>query len=161
MAQKNKTIDSSKILDFNQKKQQNVEEKRRTYERIMFKNLMGVYSVVEDQVAIFPIELVDISLEGCLIQIPWSPVLKEENSWRLNQELKLRLYFTKGSYLPALVKIKRVQEYVEKGQSFLRYGLEFDRSVPTFEALKIFIQFLYKYAELSSIDHGDVKALFI
>ena len=152
---------SDKILNFTEKRKLNVEKKRRTYERIMFKNLMGIYSAIEGKEAISAIELIDISKDGCLIQIPWTPMSKEENAWQSGDDLKLRFYFTKDSYLPAITRVKRAQEYVEKGRSYLRYGLEFDKSVTTFEALKSFIDFLYKYAEFSSADKDESKVHFI
>lgn len=150
-----------KVLNFAEKRKQNVEKKRRSFERIMFQNLMGIYSAIEGKNAISAIELIDISKEGCLIQIPWTPMSRSESAWKNGDEIKLRLYFTKDSFLPAITNVKRVQEYVEKGQSYLRYGLEFDKTVKTFEALKAFVDFLYKYAEFSSDDHGDEKVYFL
>jgi len=52
---------AGKILDFVQKRKDLIEEKRQGFERIMFKNVLGAYAVLEDKGDIFPINLVDIS----------------------------------------------------------------------------------------------------
>ena len=43
----------------------------------------------------------------------------------------------------------------------MQYGCEFDDSMPSFEAIGSFIDFMYKFAEHSTVDHGESKVFFI
>ncbi len=152
--------DDKKVVDFAEKRKQSIEQKRRTFERVVFQEFLGVYTVIDDQGAGFPIKLLDISREGCQFQVPFS--LKAKNQFKQDTELTLKLFFTKGSYLPAVVTVRRAQEYVDKnGDAWLRLGGSFDTSLPSFAALSSFINFIYQYAEFSCLDKGESKVFFL
>ncbi len=53
----------SQVIDFAEVRAQKLEEKRRNTERILFKHLLSVYSVVGDT-SMCPIELIDVREEG-------------------------------------------------------------------------------------------------
>lgn len=152
--------DEKKVFDFNEKRKKSIEQKRRTFERVVFQEFLGVYSVVDDQGSGFPIKLVDISSEGCQFQLPFS--LKAKNQFKAGTEVTLKLYFTKGSYLPAVVTVRHATEYVDKdGDAWLRLGGEFDTAIPSYKALSSFIDFIYQYAEFSCLDKGEAKVFFL
>ncbi len=152
--------DDKKVVDFSAKRKQSIEQKRRTFERVVFQEFLGVYSVVDDQGSSFPIKLLDISGDGCQLQLPFS--LKAKNQFKSNTELSLKFFFTKGSYLPAVVTIRHATEYVDKdGDAWLRFGGDFDTSLPSFKALSSFIDFIYQYAEFSCLDKGESKVYFL
>src|SRR6187200_1568751 len=96
--------DEKKVVDFNEKRKQSIEQKRRSFERVVFQEFLGVYSVVDDQGTGYPIKLVDISGDGCQFQMPFS--LKAKNQFKAGTEVTLKLYFTKGSYLPCVVTVR-------------------------------------------------------
>jgi len=151
---------SGKVLSFNQKKKENTEIKRRDFERVIFENLLGANIVLEEKGAIYPISIVDISHKGCLFQVPWN--MKKGKQFKEDDEILVRFYFTKGSYILAQIKVKYGKEFLdENGNTFMHYGAEFDESLPSFEALKSFIDFMYKFAKHSSIDKGDQKVYFL
>lgn len=150
---------TDKVLDFNKKRTENIEKKRRSFERIVFQNFLGAHYAVEQEGTLYPVNLVDISRTGCLFQVPWNP--KKDTKIKNSDEIKLRFYFTKNSFIPVFVNVVYGNEYVDTdGQTYMRYGCEFNQTYPTFEAVKPFIDFLYKYSEMSSIDKGDAKAFF-
>ncbi len=152
--------DDKKVVDFNEKRMKNIEQKRRTFERVVFQEFLGVYTVIDDQGAGFPIKLLDISKVGCQFQVPFSA--KAKNQFKGGTELTLKLFFTKGSYLPAVVTIRHASEYVDQqGDAWLRLGGEFDTSLPSFAALSSFINFIYQYAEFSCLDKGESKVFFL
>ena len=148
------------FIDFAQKRKESIERKRRNFERIMFQNFLGCYSVIDRHGGLYPIRIVDISETGMLFQVPWNP--RNDQKFEKNRDLSIRLYFTKNSYILALVKIKYGTEFVdETGATAMRYGCEFDQTNQTFEAIRTFIDFIYKFAEHSSLDKGDAKVHFI
>lgn len=151
---------TDKLLDFNKKREAAIEQKRRSFERILFQNFLGAYSVIDQAGSVYPIELVDISKEGCLFQIPWD--VKSGTPYQAGHELSLRIYFTKDSYIPTTVAVKHSSETVaQNGNTYMQYGCTFDKSLPSFEALQSFIDFLYKFAEHSAIDRGDSRVYFL
>jgi hypothetical protein len=152
--------DDKKVVDFNAKRKESIEQKRRTFERVVFQEFLGVYSVVDDQGSGYPIKLVDISGDGCQFQLPFS--LKAKNQFKSGTEVTLKLYFSKGSYLPAVVTVRHATEYIDKdGDAWLRLGGDFDTTLPSFKALSSFIDFIYQYAEFSCIDKGESKVYFL
>ena len=153
-------MSDKKIFSFEEKRKQSIESKRRQFERVMFDEFLGVYSVIDDDGTSYPIKLVDISKEGCLFQVPMSK--NAHKQFKSGVDLTLKIYFTKHSYIPAVVKIKHTQEYVDSNNNaFLRCGSVFDTSLPSFEALSQFIKFIYQYAEFSCVDKGEKKTYFL
>jgi hypothetical protein len=149
-----------KIFDFAEKRKQSIEQKRRTFERVVFQEFLGVYTVIDDQGSGFPVKLIDISGEGCQFQVPFS--LKAKNQFKSGSEITLKLFFTKGTYIPAVVVIRHASEYVDQqGDAWLRLGGEFDTSLPSFKALSSFVDFIYRYAEFSCMDRGESKVFFL
>jgi len=150
----------SNLVDFQEKRDRKVESKRRQFERVMFDHMMGCYTVLEQKDAILPISLVDISHNGCLFQVHETD--KKKRAYKIGQEISLRFYFTKNSYLPISVKIRYGNDYTDtKGTHFVHYGAEFDKSTKSFAALKVFINFIYEFAEHSCLDKGDNRVHFI
>jgi hypothetical protein len=151
---------SDKLLDFVSKRNECIEKKRRNFERIMFSNFLGAYTVLDAEGSVYPIELVDISRQGCLFSVPWDPT--KDVPFNKGHELNLRIYFTKASYIPVVVKVIHSKEVLTgDGSTCLHYGCEFDKSMPSFGALESFIEFMYRFAEHSRIDRGDTKVFFL
>ena len=75
----------SKVLDFVEKRSQNIEEKKRGFERILFRNILGTYTVLDKQETIYPVKLVDISRTGCMFEIPWNP--KKDTRYEKEEEM--------------------------------------------------------------------------
>lgn len=147
---------ADELIDFVAKREQAIEKKRRTFERVMFQNILGCYSVIDQGGSIFKVELVDISGNGCMFQVPWTR--DSQTRFSNGAELPLRFYFTNESFIPAIVNIKYSTEYVnESGDTFIRYGCEFDTSQKTFEAVAAFIEFIQKFAEYSTMDKSQHK----
>ena len=99
---------TEKVLDFNSKRIENIEEKRRTFERVLFQNFLGCYTVIHQEGVIYPVELVDISSDGCLFQVPWD--VKKGKKLETGAEVTLRFYFTNTTYIPVIVESKYGKE---------------------------------------------------
>jgi hypothetical protein len=148
------------VVDFNEKRKKTIEQKRRNFERVVFQEFLGVETVVDGQGSGHPIKLLDVSTTGCQLQLPFS--LKAKNQFGAGTELTLKFYFTKQTYLSAVVTVRRASEYIDQnGDAWLRLGGEFDTSLPSFNALRSFIDFIYQYAEYSHVDKGESKVYFL
>lgn len=152
--------DDKKVVDFSEKRKQSIEQKRRSFERVVFQEFLGVETVIDDQGAGFEVKLLDISGEGCQFQVPFT--LKAKNQFKSDTEVTMKLFFTKGTYIPAVVTVRHASEYIDQdGNAWLRLGGEFDTSLPSFKALASFINFIYQYAEYSCLDRGESKVYFL
>lgn len=139
----------AKILDFVAKRKAKIEKNRRRFERLVFHNFLGAYSVIQKTDSIVPITLVDIAHDGCSFQTSWSGV--ESDIFTIGSELTLRMYFSPDSYIPVVVDIKNSRPHKGKdGERYVLYGCKFDKSMPSFVAMESFIDFLYRFAEHSS-----------
>jgi hypothetical protein len=148
-----------KVLDFNKKKAETIEQKRRAFNRIVFQNFLGAYSVIDDNGSIYPVTLIDIAGDGCSFQVPWNP--KKDTQLSKDFEIVMRMYFTNASYIPVIMNVRHGKEIVASdGTLHMQYGCEYDKSASSFEAMQSFIDFLYKFSEHSAIDKGDTKVYF-
>lgn len=149
-----------KVLNLQDKRKESVEKKRRNFERMLFDDFLGCYGVIDEHGTTFPVELVDISHDGCMFQTPVSK--SAQAKFKKGSDLTLRIYFTKNSYIPVVVNIRHMSEHTdESNRTFLRYGCEFDKTLSSFKALETFIHFIYQYAEVSSFDKEQHKVYFL
>lgn len=149
----------AKVLDFIAHRKNNIEEKKRKFERVMFENVFGAYLVHEEAGSVFKMNLVDISYEGCLIEMPRINDNKKLN-FEEGADLAFRLYFSDKSYIPVSITVARVIEKIEDGRAYIQIGCQFDQEVTSFEALRSFIDFIYKFAQYSQVDAVRKRAFF-
>jgi len=153
-------MSDKKVFDFESKRRQNIETKRRTFERVMFEEFLGVEAVVDDNGTGYPVKLLDVSRDGLLFQMPHSA--KASAMFAAGAEFTLKLSFAKGSYLPVVIKVRHAKESIDKrGDAYWHCGGEFDKTVPSFQAVQSFVEFIYKYAEFSCQDNVAHKVYFL
>ena len=151
------TQEKKRVIDFNEVRAQKLEEKRRTTERIFFKHLLNVYSVVGDD-TMCPIEFIDVSEEGCSFQVPYDP----ERPWPTNlNELPIRIYFSQDTYLEVRVKIQNSRPSIENNRRYVRFGCAIDTTTASYAAYKQFVAFLKLYSEHAHKDLGDVSIFYL
>ena len=145
-----------RVVDFTQVREKRLEEKRRRTERIFFKNLISVYSVTGPSDA-HPIELIEMSEEGCSFQTPFDT----QNPWPTqSDQVPIRLYFSRDTFLEIFVKIQNSRASIENGKRYTRYGCAIDKEVSSYPAYQAFVRFLGLYAEQAHRDMGDVSAFY-
>jgi hypothetical protein len=145
------------IIDFNKAREQKLEEKRRKTERIFFESLLTAYSVGANS-KMHPIEIIDVSEEGCSFQIPFDPT----DVWLTSaSELPIRLYFSRETYLEIYVQIQNSRQSIEKSGRFVRYGCKVDQTTKSFPAFQLFVRFLKLYAEQAHRDLGQASTFYL
>jgi hypothetical protein len=145
-----------RIVDFTQVREKRLEEKRRRTERIFFKNLISVYSVTGPSEA-HPIELIEMSEDGCSFQTPFNT----QSPWPTRSEqVPIRLYFSRDTFLEIFVKIQNSRPSIENGKRYTRYGCSLDKEVSSYPAYLAFVRFLRLYSEQARRDMGDVSAFY-
>lgn len=146
------------VVDFSQVRAQKLEEKRRTTERIFFKQLLSVYSVIGHS-SMRPIEFIDLSEEGLSFQIPYDA----ENPWPkdASAELPIRIYFSQDTFLEVRVRIQNSRPSIENNARYVRFGCVVDKSTQSYAAYQQFVRFLRTYAEHAHKDMGDVSVFYL
>ena len=153
----NGTTEDQQVINFSEVRAQKLEEKRRSTERIFFKHLLSVYSVVA-QGTMCPIELIDISEDGCSFQVPYDP----EKPWPADSDrIPLRLYFSQDTFLEAHVKIQNSRPAIENHARYVRYGCSIDKDTSSYAAYQQFVRFLKLYSEHAHKDTGDVTVFYL
>lgn len=145
------------IIDFNEIRAQKLEEKRRATERIFFKHLLSVYTVVGDS-TMCPIEFIDMSEEGCSFQIPYDA----NKPWPTDlKELPLRIYFSQDTYLEVRATIQNSRPSIEGNNRYVRYGCTIDKTLSSYTAYQQFVRFLELYAKFAHKDTGDLTVFYL
>lgn len=149
--------EEKQIIDFSTVREKRLEEKRRNAERIFFKDLLSVYSVTGPS-KILPIELIDVSEDGCSFQVPYQPEQKWPNS---TNEIPIRLYFSREMYLEIIVQIQNSRHSIENNRRYLRYGCTVEKTTQSYAAYQQFVKFLKLYSEQAHKDTGKDTQFYI
>ncbi len=158
MSSDSKTKDQ--VVDFSEARAQKMNEKRRKAERIFFQQLLNVFcETPQHEKELKPVDLVDVSEDGCSIQMPFDPNLPWPTD--LKQPLNLRLYFSQDTYLPVHLKIENSRPCIEQGVRLVRYGCSVDKTTTSYSAYQQFIRFLKLYAEHAHKDQGNTTVFYI
>lgn len=145
------------VVDFNEAREQKLEEKRRKNERVLLKNMLGIYCVTEDE-KIRAIDVIDVSENGLSFQLVFDPA----HPWpRDEKDVGLRLYFTQDTYLPLRVQILNSRPVIDHGIRYVRYGCSIDPTLSSAETFKSFVTFLKAYSENAHRDLGDVTLFYL
>ncbi len=148
---------NEQIVDFNQAREQKMDEKRRKAERIFFQQMLGVYCVTENS-NLKSLEIVEVSEEGLSFQVPFD----SKNPWPGDsKDISIRLYFSQETYLPVLLNVKNSRSYIEKGSRYVRYGCSINTEMSSYEAYKQFVRFLKSYAEHAHKDKGENTVFYL
>ena len=149
--------EKKKLIDLSEVRAQKLEEKRRKTERVFFKQLLGVYTVIGDD-HLQAIELNDISEDGLSFQVKFDsqkPWPSEDSA-----EFPVRLYFSQDSFLPVVVRVQNANPMIEDGVRYVRYGCKVDKTLSTYGAYQQFVRFLKSYSEHSQKDSGNVSVYY-
>ncbi len=145
------------VINFDEARKARIEERRRKYERVLFKHVLGAYGVAEGE-GLKAVELVDLSTEGLSFQLPHGS--KNLGAVKAGHEMVFRIYFSEQSYIPIGVKIQNQRPYIEEGCAYERFGCAVDKTMQSYETYRLFVEFLRKYAETAHQDSGDMKIFF-
>jgi len=148
---------NSGVVDFNEAREQKLQEKRRKTERIFFKQLISVYSVVSDT-KMLAIDIIDLSEDGCSFQIPYDP----ESRWpRDMKDIPIRLYFSQDTYLEIRARIQNSSPCIDRNTRYTRFGCSVDTTLKSYPAYQQFVRFLKQYSEHAHKDMGDITVFYL
>lgn len=148
------TRDAS-VISLSSVREEKIEEKRREYERVVFRSNFGVYAALPND-ALQALEIVDISEGGLLFQVP------ESSEFRLDVDhiLTVKFYFSPESFISIDVKVVRSFTALEAGKAVHRYGCLMDKTMQSYAAIFHLVQFITKCAEHGHKDQGRHKIFY-
>ena len=152
-----KTSDKENVIDFVSARKEKIAKKKRKTERLFLKNVLDINCVSSEDIA-RSVEIVDISEDGCSFKVP----LDVKDPWPTKRdELTLRLYFSKSTFLPISLSIKHSTPLIQNGVKYVKYGCSIDKSMSSYSTFKQFVNFLKLYSENAHIGHGKITAFYI
>lgn len=143
------------VINLREIRAEKIEEKRREYERVVFRSSFGVYTVME-QKGLHAVEILDISEGGMQFQVA------EKSTLQLNtgDVIPVRFYFAADHFITVDVKVVRSFSAIENGKSVHRYGCLIDKTMASYAAIYHFVQFITKCAEFGHKDDTHLKIYY-
>jgi hypothetical protein len=146
---------TDRVINLTSVRQEKIEEKRREYERVVFRSNFGVF-VFNDQTGLGAIEILDISEGGLQFQTPE----KSHLNLQVGDVVPVRLYFATEYYISIDVKVVRSFTALENGTAVHRYGCLMDKGMASYSAIYHFVQFITKCAEHGHKDQQHLKVFY-
>jgi hypothetical protein len=150
-----KNFANQRVVNLSSVRQERIEEKRREYERVVFRSSFGVYTVVNDE-ELHAIELLDISEGGMRFQTPDKSSLELKDG----DVIPVRFYFATDHYITVDAKVVRSYTAIEEGTAMRRYGCLMDKSMASYAAIYHLVQFITKCAEHGHKDESHLKIYY-
>jgi len=146
---------NQKVVALSEVRKEKIEEKRREYERVVFRSNFGVYTY-HGESGLTAIEVVDISQGGMQFQTPEKSSLNLE----VGSIVPVRLYFATDHYISIDVKVVRSFTAIEDGRAVHRYGCLMDTKMASYSAIYHFVHFIEKCAEHGHKDDQHHKVFY-
>jgi hypothetical protein len=150
-----RNFSDQKVVSLSNVRQEMIEEKRRDYERVVFRSSFGVFTYHEET-GLNAIEILDISEGGMQFQTPEKSALRLE----AGDIVPVRLYFATEHYISIDVKVVRSYSALEGGTAVHRYGCLMDKTMASYSAIYHFVQFITKCAEHGHKDERHLKVFY-
>ena len=150
-----RNFSDQQVVNLSSVRQEKIEEKRREYERVVFKSSFGIYTYAEET-GLNAIEVVDISESGMQFQTPERSAL----NLQVGDVMPVRFYFATDHFVSIDVKIARSFTAVEEGRAVHRYGALMDKTMASYSAIFHFVQFITKCAEHGHRDDKHLKVYY-
>lgn len=139
---------SAEVLELGARRREILTQERRRNRRTILSNFLGAYIVVPEK-GLKEVTLYDISEGGVAFDLE-----KSEGSFRVTEELAMRVYISKEIYVPITVKVKNVREIAD--EEVYRHGTIFEATQGD-GVLEHFVRFILAMSQNLSRDPGDFK----
>ena len=144
-----------KLISFENVRKEKQATLKREYERVLFKNILGCYTMIE-RLGLKSVEMVDISKSGLSFRMP-----VEDGAFTQGEELDFRFYFSNKAFLPTRVTVRRVDSEIDQGHRYNRFGCTFDTALSSQDAVNHFVDFIEAFSKSAKEDKGDQQVWFL
>ena len=141
--------ESANIINYDEQKQIILSQERRQIKRTILTEFINAMVVVPEK-GLLQVSVHDISEQGIAFDVEF-----DQGSFKVDEEVSLRVYLNQKTYFPITVQVKRVTE--ESLEGVMRHGSEFIKQPKTDAALQYFIKFIESVSnQCLQKDNGDL-----
>ena len=144
----NQPKDLASIVDIGAKRQEIIQDERRSVRPTLLTEFIGVHTVVPGT-GLQKCALRDISEKGIAFDL-----LKKQGHFKSGEEVAMRVYLNHKTYFAFIVSIRSSRYVREEG--VYRHGASIVEGTVNQEAISHFIQFIENVSASLKTDHGDV-----
>lgn len=143
-----KADSKASITDIGAKRQEIIQDEKRSVRRTILTEFIGVHTVVPGY-GLQKCALHDISVNGIAFDL-----LKKQGHFRAGEEVAMRVYLNHKTYFTFIVNV-RSSRFV-KDEGVYRHGASVQKGTVNQVALEHFIRFIETVSANLKTDHGDV-----
>ncbi len=140
--------ETAQVVDIGAKRQEIIEDERRSVKRTILTEFIGVHTVVPG-FGLQKCSLHDISVNGVAFDLS-----KKQGHFRAGEEVAMRVYLNHSTYFTFNVTV-RSSRYV-KEEDVYRHGAALIKGTVNEQALHHFISFIESVSANLRTDYGDV-----
>ena len=144
----NQPRDLASIVDIGARRQEIIQDERRSVRRTILTEFIGVHAVVPGA-GLQKCALHDISEKGLAFDLT-----KKQGHFKSGEEVALRVYLNHQTYFGFTVSVRSAR-YI-KDEAVYRHGASIVEGSSNEEAIKHFIKFIESVSASLKTDHGDV-----
>jgi hypothetical protein len=143
-----KADSKASVVDISSKRQEIIQEERRSVRRTILTEFIGVHTVVPGY-GLQKCALYDISVNGLAFDLT-----KKQGHFQAGEEVAMRVYLNHKTYFTFVVQVRSSRFVKEEGVH--RHGASVVKGTANQEALEHFIRFIETVSANLKTDHGDV-----
>lgn len=140
--------DGSPVVDMTEKRQEILEQERRTVRRTILSEFIGAMVVVPEK-GLVKVNLYDISENGLAFDID-----AKAGHFQLNEKVAMRVYLNHQTYFPFVVSVQNLRKVGD--EDVYRHGAQLEKGSINDEALHHFVKFIETVSAALKSDHGDI-----
>lgn len=146
--QTSKSETKASIVDIGAKRQEMIQDERRSVKRTILTEFIGVHTVVPGY-GLQKCALRDISVKGVAFDL-----LKKQGHFKAGEQVVMRVYLNHKTYFSFVVSV-RSSRFI-KDEGVYRHGASVVKGTVNEQALEHFIRFIESVSANLKTDHGDV-----
>lgn len=140
--------ETANVVNYDEQKQKILVFERRQIKRTILTEFVSAMVVVPDR-GLLKVAIYDISEQGISFDVEF-----DQGSFKVDEEVSMRVYLNHKTYFPITVQIKHIINETTEG--VLRHGSVFLRQPSTDAALQYFVKFIESVSQGLKKDDGDL-----
>lgn len=143
-----KVKEAGNLVNYDEQKQKMLIHEKRQIKRTILTEFVSAMVVVPDK-GLLKVAIYDISEQGVSFDVEF-----DQGSFKVDEEVSMRVYLNQKTYFPITVQVKHITE--ENIEGVTRHGAVFLRQAATDAALQYFVKFIEEVSQGLKKDNGDL-----
>lgn len=143
-----KAVEAGNLVNYDEQKLKLLNHERRQIKRTILTEFVSAMVVIPDK-GLLKVAIYDISEQGVSFDVEF-----DQGSFKVDEEVSMRVYLNQKTYFPITVQVKHITE--ENVEGVTRHGAVFLRQAATDAALQYFVKFIEAVSQGLKKDNGDL-----